>query len=354
MKRLLRLAAAILLLAALAAAAAAVWTWRELGRPYRGFSGEAVTVNIETGTSAREILAQLERAGVISNALLTRLYLVHLLGDPPLRAGEYAFREPASPRAVLDRLIRGDVVMHSATVVEGLTLEETATALAAGGLGDAAAFVAAMRDPRPIADLDGAAKDLEGYLFPDTYAFPRGTSEAAIVDSMVRTFRERYRSEVEPLRAPGGGGLRELVALASIVEKEARLDEERARIASVYRNRLRIGMALYADPTIIFALKKRGVWDGNLRRRDLELDDPYNTYRFPGLPPGPICSPGLASLKAAAVPEEGTYLYFVSRNDGSHVFASTLEEHNRNVERWQRQYWRERWSRERGNAANSR
>jgi UPF0755 protein len=141
--------------------------------------------------------------------------------------------------------------------------------------------------------------------------------------------------------------------LASIVEKEARLDEERPRIASVYVNRLRIGMALYADPTIIFALKRRGVWDGNLRRADLALDDPYNTYRFAGLPPGPICSPGLASLRAAAAPEEGTFLYFVGRNDGSHVFAETLAEHNRNVERWQKQYWRERWARERAAKTDS-
>lgn len=353
MKRLPRIAAAILFVAGLAAAAAVAWAWQELGRPHRGFAEESVTVNIESGTSARQILARLERAGVISNALLARLYLVHVLGDPPLRAGEYAFRESASARAVLDRLIRGDIVLHSATVVEGLTLQETAAALAAAGLGDAAAFLAVMRDPRPIADLDAAASDLEGYLFPDTYAFPRGTGERAIVETIVKTFRERYRGAVEPLRQPTRGGLRELVTLASIVEKEARLDEERARIASVYRNRLRIGMALYADPTIIFALKKRGVWDGNLRRRDLELDDPYNTYRFPGLPPGPICSPGLASLQAAAVPEEGTYLYFVSRNDGSHVFSTTLAEHNRNVERWQRQYWRERWAQERGNGANS-
>jgi UPF0755 protein len=344
-KRLLRFSV-------IGAGAGGLWAWRQLARPYQGFTGEAVTVEVESGSSAREILRHLESAGVLRNAILARLYLVHVLRDPPLRAGEYEFRGAAAATAVVDKLVRGDVLLHSATVVEGLTLEETAAALSAGGLGEAAAFLAAMRDPGPIADLDPLAKDLEGYLFPDTYAFPRAAGEAAIVVAMVRTFRDRYDAEVAPLLSAPRPALRELVTLASIVEKEARLDAERPRIASVYRNRLRIGMGLYADPTIIFALKKRGVWDGNLRRPDLLLDDPYNTYRFPGLPPGPICSPGLASLRAAAAPEEGTFLYFVSRNDGSHVFASTLAEHSRNVERWQRRYWRERWAQGRADGAN--
>ena len=144
-----------------------------------------------------------------------------------------------------------------------------------------------------------------------------------------------------------GTAPRDLVILASIVEKEALLDEERPTIAGVFANRLRRGMKLDADPTVIYAVKLRGDWDGNLRKGDLSYDSPYNTYVRAGLPPGPICSPGLASLLAAAAPAEVPYFYFVSRNDGSHVFASTLREHNRNVDRWQRQYWRERWARER-------
>jgi UPF0755 protein len=352
-KRILRWLAILALFAALAGGAAAAWAWRELNRPFQGFSGEETSVVIASGTGAGDILAQLQAAGVLRSAPLARLYLVRVLGDPPLQAGEYSFRGPASARSVLAKLVRGDVVLHAATVVEGLTLEETASALAAAGLGEREAFLTAMRDPRPIAELDAKATDLEGYLFPETYSFRRGTSEAEVVATMVRTFRDRFRSEVEPLRSGGATEMRALVTLASIVEKEARLDEERPRIASVYVNRLRIGMALYADPTIIFALKRRGVWDGNLRRADLALDDPYNTYRFAGLPPGPICSPGLASLRAAAAPEEGTFLYFVGRNDGSHVFAETLAEHNRNVERWQKQYWRERWARERAAKTDS-
>lgn len=350
MKRFLRWLFGLALLAVLAAAAAGAWAWRDLRRPYRGFPGEQIVLTIDAGTSAGQILRQLEAAGVLRNASRARLYLVRVLGDPPLKAGEYAFRGETAALAVLDRLIRGDVVLHSATVVEGLTLEETAAALADSGMGSRQAFIDAMRDPRPIADLDPRADDLEGYLFPDTYSFPRATEERVIVAAMARTFRAHWDDDVAPLRGAASPGTRDLVTLASIVEKEARLDEERPRIASVYANRLRIGMALYADPTIIFALKRRGVWDGNLRRPDLALDDPYNTYRFPGLPPGPICSPGLASLRAAAAPEDGTFLYFVGRNDGSHVFASTLQEHNRNVERWQKRYWRERWARERADS----
>ena len=176
---------------------------------------------------------------------------------------------------------------------------------------------------------------------------------------MVETFRSRTADLLAVLAGDDStgeadepdDGLRELVTLASIVEKECRLDEERPLVAGVYAHRLRIGMGLYADPTVIYALKKLGRWDGNLRRPDLKLDSPYNTYVGPGLPPGPICSPGLASLEAAAAPADIPYLYFVSRNDGSHVFARTLAEHNRNVSKWQKQYWRERWARERQRAA---
>ncbi len=170
----------------------------------------------------------------------------------------------------------------------------------------------------------------------------------------MRTFRQRFE-QVRPLldARPRAGGVRELVALASIVEKEAQLEPERPLIAAVYHNRIDRGMGLQADPTVIFALKRLGRWNGNLRRDDLRLDSPYNTYRYAGLPPGPICSPGLASLRAAGDPADAPYLYFVSRNDGTHVFAETLADHNRNVERWQRRYWRERRAAERRPAGNS-
>jgi UPF0755 protein len=249
---------------------------------------------------------------------------------------------------VLDKLVRGDIVTYPVTIVEGLSLFETAEALAAADFGDFSVFLAAMQSPDLIADLDPDATDLEGYLFPDTYHFARGTTEEQIVTTMVTTFRRLFEDSVVPLGAPGDERpAREIVSLAAIVEKEAQLDAEREVIAGVYAHRLRRGMPLQADPTVIYALTMAGTYDGNLRRDDLRFDSPYNTYVYPGLPPGPIASPGLASLQAAASPADVPFLYFVSRNDGSHVFAKTLREHNRNVNEWQKVYWRKKWAEER-------
>ncbi len=388
-KKLLGCLALLLAAAAAAAAAGAWWSTRFLASPYQGYPGDERVVVIAPGTPSTRILEQLEAAGVVADARLLRLYLVLGLGSPPLQAGEYRFAGPATPRRVLDKLIRGEVMDHPVTIVEGLTLEETADALVAAGLGGRDAFLAAMRDPAAIADLDPGADTLEGYLFPSTYRFVRGTAEADIVATLVRTFREAWQREVEPVlaaAAPGpaapaappaappqdgldgaggppgdapaeaaatagaetaGGGavappgpaprsVHDVVILASVVEKEAKVDRERPLIAGVYANRLARGIALYADPTVIYALKRLDRWDGNLTRENLRTDSPYNTYRNPGLPPGPICSPGLASLRAAADPADVPYLYFVSRNDGTHVFSTNIAEHNRNVTRWQR------------------
>ena len=165
---------------------------------------------------------------------------------------------------------------------------------------------------------------------------------------MVETFRRRFEEEVRPFIEPAEErSVRQIVTLASIVEKEAGVDRERPIIAGVFANRMEHAMPLQADPTVIFALKRLGRWDGNLRRADLKMDSPYNTYVYAGLPPGPIASPGLASLQAAASPADVPYFYFVSRNDGSHVFANTLSEHNRNVTKWQKEYWRKKWAEER-------
>ncbi len=337
-----------LLLAALVGAglyAGFSWARSTLMTPFKGFAGEEKIVRIEPGTGARQILNRLAREGVLAHSDLTRLYLVKILKDPVLRAGEYRFSGPLSAPQVLDKLIRGDVVTYSVTLIEGLTLEEQAEHLAREGFGEEAAFLKAMKSPRLIADLDPRATDLEGYLFPDTYRFSAGTAEAEIVNTLVATFRRNWQQGVRPrLGAEDQGRIRDIVTLASIVEKEARLDEERPIIAAVYANRLKHGIALYADPTVIYALKRLGSWNGNIRRSDLGVDSPFNTYRYPGLPPGPIASPGLRSLQAAADPADVPYLYFVSRNDGSHVFAETLREHNRNVAQWQKRYWRKRWT----------
>jgi len=339
--------AALLALALVAGGGLAWWAWETLHRPYRGYTKAEILHEVRPGQDAQSILQELEARGVLANAFLARLYLVRILGDPSLKAGEYLFDTPATTPEILDKLIRGAVVTYPVTIVEGLTMEETAAILATRGFGDQQAFLEEMLSTDRISGLDPTASNLEVYLFPNTYSFAKGTSEREIVTALVSTFLQLFENEVRPLlasddeRTPG-----QIVNLASIVEKEARLDDERPIIAGVYFNRLQRGIALYADPTVIYALKQEGRWDGNIQQSDLKLDSPYNTYLNPGLPPGPIASPGLASLKAAAQPSEVPYLYFVSRNDGSHVFASTLAEHNRNVHRWQKLYWRQRWAEE--------
>jgi len=358
-----RLGCFLVLLLAVAAAGALAYGWW-VSRPYQGYPGTEKLVEVAPGTGASRILEQLGREGVLSSPLVARAYLVYVLRNPPLQAGDYRFAGPMTFPEVLRKLIRGDVVSRSVTVVEGFTMEDIASQLAQAGAGRREAFLERMRSPALIADLDPAATDLEGYLYPETYRFRVGTSEAEIVATLVKTFRARFERHVRPLLAGAGGGgaatgssgghppaVREVVTLASIVEKEARAAAERPVIAGVYRNRVLRHMGLDADPTVIFALRRLGRWDGSIHHDDLRVDSPYNTYRYAGLPPGPICSPGLPSLEAAARPADVPYLYFVSRNDGTHVFATTLEEQHRNVEIWQRRYWRERRQQERREAA---
>lgn len=325
-----------------------LWAWRVIHRPYRGFSGEEKVIDVSRGTDAASILSTLEAEGIIANADLARIYLVYQLDDPFLKAGEYRFADPLSTPEALDKLIRGEVVTYPVTIIEGLTRLEIVEVLAGAGFGEFERFHSLTRSPELIRDLDPEATDLEGYLFPDTYSFAKGTTEEEIIATLVATFKRLYVDEIEPLLDPDNQlPVRELVTLASIVETEAQLSEERATISGVYSNRLRIGMPLQADPTVIYSLTQAEQYDGNLRRDDLKFDSPYNTYVYPGLPPGPIASPGLASLQAAARPADVPYLYFVSRNDGSHVFAKTLREHNRNVNEWQKVYWRKKWAEER-------
>jgi UPF0755 protein len=339
-----RLVLGVVLLLIVIPGGLAAWAWWSLQSPYKGYPEPERQVTVAAGTSATQILLNLQKEGILADARLARLYLIYRLRDPRIQAGEYLFRGPLSGPQVLQMLVRGKTLSHSFTLVEGMTLEETAEQLASEGFGRREAFLAQMRSPQRIGDLDPEARDLEGYLFPETYSFAAGTSEKEIVDMLVRTFHRRFEKYVRPrlAQAQQAHSVRHLVILASIVEKEAKAAAERPLIAAVYQNREDRQIGLAADPTVIYALKKLGRWNGNLTREDLRMDSPYNTYRWSGFPPGPICSPGLASLEAAAAPANVPYLYFVSRNDGTHVFAETLQEHNRNVEIWQRQYWRDR------------
>jgi UPF0755 protein len=311
-----------------------------LNAPYRGYPGDEQLVEIPSGIGSRTIGSLLVGAGVISDTLTFRAAL-WLSGDArKLQAGEYRFDRPMTAREVLSKIARGEVDAVSITFPEGLTIDEMAGVFGASGLGPAESFVQAARDSSAIAEMDPAAPDLEGYLFPDTYSVSRRTDAIRLVRVMVDRFQQVLTADLVEAAAAHGLTPRRLVTLASLVEKETSRAEERALVAAVYLNRLRLGMGLQCDPTVIYALQRAGRFDGNLRRDDLAFDSPYNTYRYAGLPPGPIASPGRASLEAAARPSDAGYLYFVSRNDGSHEFARTLAEHNRNVQRYQVQYFR--------------
>jgi UPF0755 protein len=209
------------------------------------------------------------------------------------------------------------------------------------GFGRARDFLDASRNVERITDLDASATDLEGYLFPETYSLPRNGGAARLVNLMVDRFRSVYSEQLRARARAEGMTTRQVVTLASLVEKETGKAEERPLVAAVFRNRMKIGMPMQADPTIVYALEKAHRYDGNIRKIDLSMESPYNTYRYPGLPPGPIASPGKASLEAALSPANVSYLYFVSRNDGSHVFASTLAEHDSNVRRFQVEFFRQ-------------
>jgi UPF0755 protein len=317
------------------AAAAAGWTYRRLTTPYRAFAQAEVFVDLPMGTPEAEIARRLAAAGVVPDAATFRLAAALAGADRRLQAGEYRFADAATPFVVVDRLARGDVHTISVTFPEGLTIREMAGIFERSGLGTASAFEAAAADASLAAAFDPEASTLEGYLFPSTYTLSRRAGAAGVVRAMVAQFQRTFGPALRDAAAAAELSVREAVTLASLVEKETGQDAERPVVAGVYHNRLRIRMPLQCDPTVIYALMLAGRWNGNIRRDDLQIDSPYNTYRYPGLPPGPIASPGRASIEAALSPASVDFLYFVSRNDGSHVFASTLAEHNRNVVRWQ-------------------
>jgi UPF0755 protein len=339
LKLLFRSLLAVVVVAGAGAAVIALG-WSRMHEPYKGFDGAERFIEIPQGASSGDIRRRLIEGGVITDEFVFRAALLWTGAARRLKAGEYRFEQPASAVQVIDRLERGDVYARRVTFPEGLTMVEMAAIAARHGFGTASEFITAARDPAAIADLDPQARDLEGYLFPDTYALPRGTPPAKVVATMVNRFRASYDEGLRERAAAQGMTTRQVVTLASLIEKETGRSEERPVVAAVYRNRLAIKMAMQADPTVVYALAKAGRYDGNIRRQDLGFDSPYNTYKYPGLPPGPIAAPGKASLEAALAPAEVKFLYFVSRNDGSHVFAETLREHNANVNEYQVEYFR--------------
>ena len=320
----------------------AMLTWVWITELYKGYSVPEEYVTIQPGATRDEIGAGLVTGGVIRDYWTYRAALWYTGGSRSLKAGEYRFDRPMTAIDVVRKIERGDVYVRKITFPEGLNAMDMAKLYESHGFGPAADFLEASRDVSLVADIDPAATDLEGYLYPETYSLPRSGSATQLVRAMVSRFKTIANAGLRQRAAAEGLSVRQWVTLASVVEKETGNPDERPLVAAVYRNRLKIGMGLQADPTVVYALEKAGKYDGNIHRENLAFDSPYNTYKYPGLPPGPIASPGQASLEAALTPADVKYLYFVSRNDGTHVFAETLAEHNRNVQKFQVAYFREK------------
>jgi UPF0755 protein len=306
---------------ALVVLAVAAWCGWRITQPYKGF-GEEAFVEFPRGEASRTLAAELERAGVIRSRwdfLLVRA----LRPARRLRAGEYRFTQEASPVEVFGRLARGDAFYYTLVVPEGRNMFDIAAAAASLGLFTAPEFLDAARDPALVRDLDPAAPTLEGYLFPSTYRVGRHTTPAALCRMMTARFREAWST------LGSAPAVHRTVTLASLIEKESKLTEERPRVAAVFVNRLRLGMALDCDPSTIYAALVEQRYRGAIHRSDLDSDNPYNTYRHAGLPPGPIANPGLDAIHAALHPTDTDALYFVLRPDGSgaHQFSNNIAAH---------------------------
>ncbi len=328
MKRVLRILFVLIILAGLPFLALEVYMRMPVEHP-------AVVVMIEPGTGMNQVAAQLASAEVIRfpPAFIAFGRLRHL--DRAIKAGEYEFEGGLSPQQVFHKLTSGGFRTFTIQLIEGWTYRQMAEYLAKQSFVTdpqfAQKFIAACEDPERIAAFDLPVRTLEGFLFPNTYRIHRPKHPGDVVDLLVKEFRAQFQQHVAPLGS--SMTLVELVTLASIIEKETGADGERPLVSAVFHNRLKQGMPLQTDPTVIYGLRD---FDGNLRRADLANPHPYNTYVHPGLPPGPIANPGLKSLQAAAKPATVNYLYFVSKNDGTHLFSADYSAHSRAVQEYQR------------------
>ncbi|MES1258637.1 MAG: endolytic transglycosylase MltG [Acidobacteriota bacterium] len=320
----------LFMLAALLAAVAGGYVFYRLSQPYSGFP-EPVFVEFPHGTSTSEMARILASKGVVEQPWLFLAARVFRRGTH-LQAGEYRFQKPASPLAVYSRIARGDIYYMELLIPEGFNMFDIAAAVEKLGTMKAEEFLAAARNPAPIRDLDPAAESLEGYLFPNKYRVYRHTTAPQICRQMTSEFRAQWRSLHTQASVHG------TITLASLVEREARLPEERPKVASVFQNRLRLGMKLDCDPTTVYAALLEDRYRGVIHRSDLDSKNPYNTYQHAGLPPGPIANPGLRSIRAVLEPAETSYLFFVAKADGTggHNFSDSLRQHTAAVEQYQR------------------
>ena len=294
--------------------------------------GDAHTVTVAPGEGFRTTAQRLQDLGLIQSPLKFRLFARFSGLHRKIQAGEFQLYGTMTPRQILSTLVEGKVRLYRITIPEGYTLQQIGQVVAQAGFGQAEAFYQLTMDPAIVKTQEFEGQSLEGYLFPDTYYFPKGFPQTKIIATMTQRLRETFSDTWQARAGELGLSLHEVVTLASIIEKETGEPAERPLIASVFHNRLKKGMRLETDPTVIYGIKD---FDGNLTRKHLRTPTPYNTYLIKGLPPGPIASPGKAALEAALYPAETDYLFFVSRKDRTHQFSSNLTDHQKAVRKYQ-------------------
>jgi UPF0755 protein len=293
---------------------------------------ETVEFRVGQGESFSTVVRRLREHKIISNEPLFSLWARLSGAEKRIQWGLYRFELPLSPQEVLKQMVEGKGIFHRVTIPEGLTVKEIAELLAKMGIVDKARFLSQANDPELLAAFGLKGKTIEGYLFPNTYQFIPSTSEKEIILTMAEQFRKVFEPLIYGSNNQTSLTPHEILTLASIIEKETGIESERPLVSAVFHNRLRLNMPLQSDPTVIYGIKD---FNGNLTRKDLQQPSAYNTYRILSLPPGPICNPGLSSIKAALQPAGVPYLYFVSKNDGTHLFSESLESHNRAVKSYQ-------------------
>jgi len=324
----------ILLIVLAALILATGYLYLALYRPYQGFAGEGVYVDVPRGASQRTISRLLAENGVVRSRIAFEL-LCRYRKSRTMQAGEYFFDHPVTAFSVYDDIANGRIIVKELVVPEGFTMFDIADLAAHEGFLTRAEFLAAARDSSAVRDIAPNAPSLEGFLFPATYEFPRHMTGKEMTDSMLRKFRQAWTNLAPSGQAPRRS-VQEIVTLASLVERETPLPEERPHVAGVFENRLRIGQPLQCDPTVAYGMTLAGAYSGKLDSGDLHFSSPYNTYRNKGLPPGPIANPGEAALRAALDPPPTDDFYFVANTHGGHFFSKTLKGHNQNVARYRR------------------
>ncbi len=297
---------------------------------------EKILYEIERGEGAKSLAEHLKEKGILQKKMTFLIGHSLFYSQKTIKAGEYVFDLPLSIQKILHIITNGEILLHAATIPEGLTRMEIADHLESLDFSERQAFMKASEDTTAISVIDSEARDLEGYLFPETYFFSKGVTTEKIVRSMTTQFKDTFSEEWTRRSDEIGLTIREIVILASLIEKETSLPDERPLVSAVFHNRLKKQMKLDCDPTIIYALKQDGQFKDRLRTKDLRLDSPYNTYLYRGLPPGPIANPGKDSIAAALYPADKDFLFFVSKNDGSHHFSRSFREHQNAVNKFQR------------------